>query len=75
MSIMFPTLFAMGVKNLGQHTKRGSSFMIMSIVDGALPPYLMGRVAEHSFTAVADLLPLGCFVVVAAYARGFLKKV
>lgn len=71
---MFPTLFAMGVKNLGPHTKRGSSFMIMAIVGGALLPYVMGLVADHSSTAVAYLLPMGCFVIVAVYARSALKK-
>jgi MFS transporter, FHS family, L-fucose permease len=75
MSIMFPTLFAMGVKNLGPHTKRGSSFMIMAIVGGALLPYVMGLVADHSSTGVAYLLPMGCFVIVAAYARAALKKI
>jgi len=73
MSIMFPTLFAMGVKNLGPHTKRGSSFMIMAIVGGALMPYLMGKVADHSSVALAYLLPLGCFVIVAVYARSRLR--
>ncbi len=74
MSIMFPTLFAMGVKNLGPHTKRGSSFMIMAIVGGALMPYLMGKVADHSSVALAYLLPLGCFVIVAVYARSRLRQ-
>ena len=74
MSIMFPTLFAMGVKNLDPHTKRGSSFMIMSIVGGALLPYVMGLVADHSSTALAYLLPMGCFLIVAAYARRALRS-
>ncbi|NWB09330.1 sugar MFS transporter [Pseudomonas sp. D5002] len=73
MSIMFPTLFAMGVKNLGPHTKRGSSFMIMAIVGGALMPYLMGKVADNSIVALAYLLPMGCFVIVAVYARSRLR--
>jgi len=73
MSIMFPTLFAMGVKNLGPHTKRGSSFMIMAIVGGALMPYLMGKVADNSTVALAYLLPMGCFVIVAVYARSRLR--
>jgi len=73
MSIMFPTIFAMGVKNLGPHTKRGSSFLIMAIVGGALMPYLMGLVADHFSTALAYLLPLGCFVVVAFYGRAGLR--
>lgn len=73
MSIMFPTIFAMGVKNLGPHTKRGSSFLIMAIVGGALMPYLMGLVADHFSTALAYLLPLGCFVVVAFYGSSGLR--
>ncbi|WP_110949630.1 L-fucose:H+ symporter permease [Pseudomonas bohemica] len=74
MSIMFPTIFAMGVKNLGPHTKRGSSFLIMAIVGGALMPYFMGLVADHFSTALAYLLPLGCFVVVGFYARSGLRS-
>ena len=74
MSIMFPTIFAMGVKNLGPHTKRGSSFLIMAIVGGALMPYLMGLIADQASTAMAYLLPLGCFVVVAFYGRSGLRR-
>jgi FHS family L-fucose permease-like MFS transporter len=74
MSIMFPTIFAMGVKNLGPHTKRGSSFLIMAIVGGALMPYFMGLVADHFSTALAYLLPLGCFVVVAFYGKSGLRS-
>ena len=62
-SIMFPTIFALGVKDLGHHTKKGSSFIIMSIVGGALVPYVMGMLSEKT-TANAYLVPLLCFVVV-----------
>jgi FHS family L-fucose permease-like MFS transporter len=65
-SIMFPTIFAMGVKDLGHHTRRGASFIIMSIVGGALVPYVMGVLSEKS-TAAAYIVPMGCFVVVAWY--------
>jgi len=69
MSIQFPTIFALGVKNLGVHTKRGASFIIMSIVGGALVPPLMGLAADRSSTALSFLIPLACFVVVAWYGR------
>ena len=69
MSIQFPTIFALGVKNLGANTKRGSSFIIMAIVGGALVPPLMGLVADRSSTAVSFLIPVACFVVVAWYGR------
>jgi len=66
-SIMFPTIFALGVKDLGHHTKRASSFIIMSIVGGALMPYLMGLVAEKYSTAISYFIPAICFIVVAWY--------
>lgn len=67
MSIMFPTIFALGVKNMGSHTKRASSFMIMAIVGGAVMPYFMGAIADHHSTAMAYGLPLVCFIVVLFY--------
>uniref|UniRef100_A8G9G0 L-fucose transporter n=1 Tax=Serratia proteamaculans (strain 568) TaxID=399741 RepID=A8G9G0_SERP5 len=67
MSIMFPTIFALGVKNMGKHTKRASSFMIMAIVGGAIMPYFMGALADRYSTALSYCLPLLCFAVVFAY--------
>ena len=73
-SIMFPTIFALGVKDLGHHTKKGSSFIIMSIVGGALVPYVMGMLSERS-TAQAYVVPLICFVIVAWYGwKGYKIK-
>lgn len=68
MSTMFPTIFAMGVKNLGQSTKQASSFMIMAIVGGAIMPYFMGLISDKVSTAMAYGLPLLCFAVVLLYA-------
>ncbi|MGK3114694.1 L-fucose:H+ symporter permease [Candidatus Pantoea formicae] len=68
MSTMFPTIFAMGVKNLGPATKQASSFMIMAIVGGAIMPWFMGRISDTSSTALAYGLPLVCFAVVLFYA-------
>lgn len=64
MSIMFPTIFALGIKDLGSHTKKASSFIIMSIVGGALVPYVMGMVADTYSTPVSYVVPLVCFIVV-----------
>ena len=73
-SIMFPTIFALGVKDLGHHTKKGSSFIIMSIVGGAIMPYAMGSLAEPS-TAKAYIIPLLCFIVVAWFGwKGYKIK-
>jgi FHS family L-fucose permease-like MFS transporter len=68
MSIMFPTIFALGVKNLGeQHTKLGSSFIIMAIVGGAILPPLMGLVADDIGMQQSFILPALCFLAVVYY--------
>jgi len=70
-SIMFPTIFALGVKNLGHNTKKGASFIIMSIAGGAFMPYIMGLLSEKA-TSNAYIIPLFCFVIVAWYGwRGY----
>ena len=73
-SIMFPTIFALALKGVGQHTKRASSFLIMSIVGGAIAPVLMGLIADYASMAMAFIVPLCCFVVIAAYAARFARK-
>ncbi len=71
MSIMFPTIFALGIHGLGSRSKIASSFIVMAIVGGALLPFIMGSIADsyHSM-APGFVMPLVCFVVVALY--GFL---
>ncbi|MEX2233663.1 MAG: L-fucose:H+ symporter permease [Cyclobacteriaceae bacterium] len=64
MSIMFPTIFALGVKGLGEHTKLGSSFIIMAIVGGAILPPFMGMFADIQ---LSFLLPAVCFLAVIYY--------
>lgn len=73
MSIMFPTIFSLGIVGLGAETKTGSSLIIMSIVGGALLPPLMGYISDLSGNIQAGYyVPLSCFVVVALYAwRGW----
>mgnify|MGYP000090660821 CR=1 FL=1 len=66
-SIMFPTIFALGVKDLGAQTKRAASFQVMSIIGGALMPAAMGWVADHPSTAIAYAMPAACFAVVLWY--------
>ena len=67
MSIMFPTIFALGVKDLGEHTKLGSSFIIMAIVGGAILPPFMGLMADHIGIQQSFLLPALCFLAVVYY--------
>ena len=67
-SIMFPTIFALALRKTGSDTKRASSFLIMSIVGGAIAPVLMGAIADTSSMAAGFSVPLVCFVVIAVYA-------
>ncbi|AYB31943.1 sugar MFS transporter [Chryseolinea soli] len=67
LSIMFPTIFALGIKDLGPDTKRGSAFIIMSIAGGAFIPYIMGTIADHYSTASSYAVPTLCLTVVAWY--------
>ena len=62
-SIMFPTIFSLGLKNLGSHTQQASSFISMGVVGGAFFPFAMGAVAEQDI-ATAYYLPIICYVVI-----------
>jgi MFS transporter, FHS family, L-fucose permease len=64
MSIMFPTIFGLGVRNLGSETKLGSSLIIMAIVGGAVVPPVMGLVADRFGIQLSFLIPAFCFLVV-----------
>jgi FHS family L-fucose permease-like MFS transporter len=68
MSMMFPTIFALGIKGLGTRTKTGGSILVMSIVGGAALTPVMGKVADLYDIAHAYLVPAGCFLCIALYA-------
>ncbi|HEY4063041.1 MAG TPA: sugar MFS transporter [Puia sp.] len=68
MSLMFPTIFALGIRGLGPMTKKASSFLVMAVAGGAFCPPLMGAVADHYGMAIAFLIPLFCFAFIAGYA-------
>jgi FHS family L-fucose permease-like MFS transporter len=68
MSIMFPTIFALSIKDLGAQTKQASSFLIMSVVGGAVFAPLMGYVADRYSISFAFWVPLFCFVYIGWYA-------
>lgn len=67
MSLMFPTIFALGVKGLGPNTKIGGSMIIMAIVGGAVFTPIMGLIAQGSM-ALAMSIPLVCYVFICLYA-------
>ncbi len=69
MSIMFPTIFALGVKDLGEETKIAASFIVMAIIGGALAPVAMGLISDATDSIQkAYIVPLVCFAVVLYYA-------
>lgn len=69
MSLMFPTIFALSIKNLGARAKTGSSLVIMAIIGGAVLTALMGLVSDLTSINLAVIVPVACFAVIALYAR------
>lgn len=76
MSIMFPTIFALGIKELGEETKMASSLIVMAIVGGALAPFFMGMISDATGSMQkAYIVPLLCFFVVAWFGwKGYKIK-
>lgn len=67
MSIMFPTIFALGIKGLGSQTKQASSYLVMAIVGGAVCPVGMGAIADKFNMQVGFIVPMVCFLIVALF--------
>jgi FHS family L-fucose permease-like MFS transporter len=75
MSVMFPTIFALGIEGLGPLTKKGSSILVMSIVGGAIVPMFMGWIADVSTMALGFIIPLCCFGYIVFFGlKGFKVK-
>ncbi len=74
MSVMFPTIFALGIRGLGPLTKKASSFLVMAVAGGALCPPLMGLVADHAGMSIAFIIPMLCFGFIAYYALSRQKR-
>jgi FHS family L-fucose permease-like MFS transporter len=68
MSIMFPTIFALGLKGMGDKTKTAGSLLVMAILGGAALTKIMGMLADASSLQTAYLVPVVCFAGVALYA-------
>jgi FHS family L-fucose permease-like MFS transporter len=73
MSVMFPTIFALGIRGLGEHTKLGSSLIVMSIVGGAIAPPFMGHIADVHSMRAGFVVPMVCFVFIAIYGAVWQK--
>jgi FHS family L-fucose permease-like MFS transporter len=75
MSIMFPTIFSLGIQDAGPDTGMGSSLIIMSIVGGALLPLLFGALSDWTGNIQHGyVVPLLCFLVTAWFAHATLKQ-
>ena len=68
MSIMFPTIFALGLKGMGDKTKTAGSLLVMAILGGAALTKVMGVLADTKGLQAAYLVPVACFAGVALYA-------
>jgi FHS family L-fucose permease-like MFS transporter len=67
MSIMFPTIFALGLRNMGTLTKKASSYIVMGVAGGAFSPILMGYIGESNM-AIGFIVPFISFVYILFYA-------
>jgi MFS transporter, FHS family, L-fucose permease len=67
MSIMFPTIFALGIFGLGERAKKASSFIVMAIMGGAILPKVMGAVGDKYDLSRGFIVPMLCFAFVAFY--------
>lgn len=75
MSIMFPTIFALGIKDLGPKTKKASSFIVMSIVGGAVFPPVMGLIADKFNMSVGFFAPIPFFIFILYFGlKGYQVK-
>ena len=74
-SIMFPTIFSLGLKGLGQHTSQGSGILCLAIVGGAIVPLLQGVLADTYGVQPAFLLAIACYVYIVFYGlKGSVPK-
>lgn len=67
-AIMFPTIFAICLRGLGNNTKRASSYLMMTPIGGAVGPLLMGAVGDMTSMSFSFIIPLISYMVVLAYA-------
>ena len=72
LSIMYPTIFSLGLKKLGNKIEQASSFLVMAMFGGAVFPPVMGIIAEKD-VASSYLLPIGCYAVILLFALKFYK--
>jgi FHS family L-fucose permease-like MFS transporter len=73
-SIMFPSIFTLGVQDLGQLTSKGSSLLIAAIVGGALIPLSQGKLADHVGLHASFIIPAICYIYIAYFGFAALRR-
>lgn len=73
MSIMFPTIFALGLEGMGAHTKKASSYIVMGVAGGAFSPMLMGYLGADNM-AIGFVVPLVAFLYILFFALTCRKR-
>jgi FHS family L-fucose permease-like MFS transporter len=73
-SIMFPSIFALGIQDLGPLTSKGSSLLVAAIVGGALIPLATGRLADHLSLQSAFVIPAICYVYIACFGMASIRR-
>ncbi|KZN33606.1 sugar MFS transporter [Pseudoalteromonas luteoviolacea] len=72
-SIMFPTIFTIAIEGLGSLTSKGSGWLCLAIVGGAIIPLLQGVVADSMHIQISFIVPLVCYVFIAWYGLNVVK--
>jgi FHS family L-fucose permease-like MFS transporter len=67
LSLMFPTIYGVALKGLGEDTKFGAAGLVMAILGGAIMPLFQGALIDAFNTAISFIVPAVCFLVVVAY--------
>jgi FHS family L-fucose permease-like MFS transporter len=73
-SIMFPSIFTLGIQDLGPLTSKGSSLMIAAIVGGAIIPLSQGKLADHIGLHPSFIIPAVCYVYIAAFGIASIRR-
>ena len=73
-SIMFPSIFTLGVQDLGPLTSKGSSLIIAAIVGGAVIPFLTSTIADRSGLQSAFIVPALCYIYIAAFGIAAIRR-
>lgn len=73
-SIMFPSIFTLGIQDLGPLTSKGSSLMIAAILGGAVIPYVTGKLADHIGLHPAFIIPAICYIYITVFGLAAIKR-